>query len=113
GNADHDIIEPSVGDKTELLHERCRGVVMQINTLRQRRPVWTMRGWEPGKRPRFHVPAVRVVPDQARFDLFAFDQLTYVSDGQRRGEAGNGLADQQWPPLPIASHENTRRQAAQ
>src|SRR5690606_26663104 len=113
GHADHDVIEPGVGNETELLQQGRGGIAVQVYALHQQGPVGFGCLGQARKGALFHLPGAVFAPDQARFDVVAARQLLERGDVQRRLEAGDGLPDQQGLALPVAAHEVRGAEPAQ
>ena len=96
GIADHQVVQPRVGNEAELAQQRVGRIIVQIDALDQQRPVrlrWQPAGLLTGPLP-FPLPPTAC--NQARFDVILVRPVRKQCIArQQRLEAGNRLADQQ------------------
>ena len=98
--ADHQIVEPRIGQEAELLQQRMRAIVVQVDALHQQRPAGLLQRRQRTARERavLELPALRRLADQARFDVFARCKVEQraATDRQIRriGQRRHGLTDE-------------------
>ena len=110
GVADHQVVQPRIGHKAKLVHQRVHCVVLQVNALHQNGPAGTLQSRQGAalKRAVLEAPTGRlsgILNDHACLAIFKRGHFKQLSAIQQWLEARNGLAHQQRLFLPMALHE--------
>ena len=115
GVADHQIVQPRLWHKPELLHQLVHRIVVQINPLHQQRPLALAHCGQGAARKRAmaELPATLDLLHQARLHRFLGRQRKHLGTQHRWLEIGNGLAHQQRLFVPMAAHELGWRETTQ
>ncbi len=111
--ADHQVVQPHVGDEAELAQQRVGIVIVEIDALDQQRPVGLRRRRQIGLRPGIQFPLAAAAGDQTGFDLILCGQRKQFVACKESPETRQRLPDQKGFLVPVVAQELGRRYIAQ
>ena len=114
GKADHQVVQPRVGNEAELAQQRVGLGVEQVDALHQQGPfalAARAAGLASGPCCMSQLPSALVIRrDSTKFSAAS---LASASNAEQRLEAGDGLADQQGLLVPVVAQELGWRDVAE